>query len=76
MAEELAKGSIEWFKSKIGLSTEELHIRRELNESHVFMEECECLWGPRKSKNRFKMTRCKEASLVVVIIKKLWSLVY
>jgi hypothetical protein len=47
LAEELAKGSVEWFKSKIGLFVEGLDIKRELNESHVSMEECECLWGMR-----------------------------
>jgi hypothetical protein len=43
LAEELAKGSVEWFKSKIGLFVEGLDIKRELNESHVSMEEHECL---------------------------------
>ncbi len=41
MAKELAKRSIEWFKCKIGLSTEGLDIKRELNESNVSVEECE-----------------------------------
>ncbi len=56
------EGSIEWFKSKIGFSVEGLDIKRELNESHVSMKECECLWGPRKLKNGFKVNSCKEAN--------------
>jgi hypothetical protein len=39
------------------------------------MEECECLWGSRKSENGFKVTSYKEGSLVVRV-EKLWSLIY
>jgi len=60
MAKELTKGSTMWFNNKIGLFVEGLDIRRELNESHVSMEESECLWGPRKSKNGFKVTTLEE----------------
>jgi hypothetical protein len=63
--EKLVQGSIEWFKSKIGLSMEGLDVRKELNESRVSMEECECLWGARKLNNGFKVISYKEASLVV-----------
>jgi hypothetical protein len=59
--------SVEWFKSKMGLSAKGLDIRKELNDSHVSMEECECLLGPRKSKNGFKVTNCIEPSVVVKI---------
>jgi hypothetical protein len=31
------------------------------------MEECECLLGPRKSKNGFKVTNCIELSVVAKI---------
>jgi hypothetical protein len=57
---------VEWFKSKIGLSVEGLDIKRELNESHLSMQECECLWGRRKLKNGFKVSS-KKTSLVVKV---------
>ncbi len=67
LVKKLLERSIEWFKSKIWLYVEGLGIKKELNESHVSMEECECLWGPRKLKNGFKVSSCKEASLVIKV---------
>jgi hypothetical protein len=50
MVQEANEGSIEWFKSKTGFSIEGLDIRKDLNDSHMFMEECECLLALRKQK--------------------------
>jgi hypothetical protein len=46
--QEANEGSIEWFKSKMWLSAEGLDIRKDLNDSHMSMEECECLLDPKK----------------------------
>jgi hypothetical protein len=75
MVQEANEGYIEWFKIKVELSNEGLDIKMELNESHVSMKECECLWGPKISKNGFKFTSCNDPS-VVVRIHKLWPIVY
>jgi hypothetical protein len=34
--QEVDEWSVEWFKSKIGLSIEGLDIRKDLNDSHVY----------------------------------------
>ncbi len=73
--QEVDEWFVEWFKSKIGLSIEGLDIRKDLNDSRVSMEECECLLGPRKSKNGFKVTNCIELS-VVAKIQELWPIEY
>lgn len=75
MVQEANERSIEWFKCKMGFSIEGLDIRKDLNDSHVSMEECECLLGPKKSKNGFKVTNYIEPS-VVAKIQELWQIVY
>jgi hypothetical protein len=67
MVQEANERSIEWFKSKMWLSTEGLDIRKDLNDSHMSMEECEHLLDPKKSKNGFKVTNCIEPSVVTTI---------
>jgi hypothetical protein len=58
MVQKANEGYIKWFKIKVGLYNEVLDIKMELNESHVSMKECECLWGPKTSKNGFKLISC------------------
>jgi hypothetical protein len=67
IVQEVDEWSVEWFKCKMGLSIEGLDIRKDLNDSHVSMEECECLLGPKKSKNGFKVTNYIEQSVVAQI---------
>jgi hypothetical protein len=40
---EIVRGTIEWFKNVIGLYGQGLDTRRELNDSHALVEECETL---------------------------------
>jgi hypothetical protein len=67
MVQEANEGSIEWFKSKMGFSAKGLDIIKDLNDSHMFMEECECLLGLMKPKNGFKVTNCIQPSVVTKI---------
>jgi hypothetical protein len=48
MVQEANEGSVEWFTSKVGFFIKGLDIKNELNESHVSVKECKCLWGPKK----------------------------
>jgi hypothetical protein len=38
----------------MGPSTKGLDIQKELNDFHASLEDCEILWGKRKSNNDFK----------------------
>jgi hypothetical protein len=75
MVREIVCGTTEWFKSVIGLYGQGLDIMRELNDYHVLVTKCETLWGPRQSKNGFKLCHSNDLTIDVKI-HKLWPLVY
>jgi hypothetical protein len=75
IAREIVRGIAEWFKNVIGLYGQGLDMRRELNDSHALAEECEALWGPRQSKNGFRL--CHNNDLTIdARIQELWPLLY
>jgi hypothetical protein len=41
MGKEKGEGTIEWFASKFGLCNERVDIRKELDDSHASLQECE-----------------------------------
>jgi hypothetical protein len=75
MVKELAEGITKWFKTKMGLSTKRLDIQKELNDFCASLEDCEVLWGKRKSNNDFKFLLCNNSNLVFRI-HELWPLIY
>jgi NOL1/NOP2/fmu family ribosome biogenesis protein len=61
------EGTIEWFKSHVGLPDERFDIRRELHDSHVLVEDYEAIWGKRKANNGFNLGTCNNLGLNVQI---------
>jgi hypothetical protein len=48
MAHEAAEGSVAWFESSFGLHNGGLDIRKELDDIHASLQDCELLWGKKK----------------------------
>jgi hypothetical protein len=53
--QEVVEGIVEWFEAKHGLCNEGLDIRKELEDSHVSIIDCEVLWGIKRGHNGFSM---------------------
>jgi hypothetical protein len=71
----LVVGSFEWFKKVVGLLAQGLIIRKEFNDEHASLEECEKKWGKKTLKDGFKHLHYKYSSFIARV-QKLWPLVY
>jgi hypothetical protein len=64
MVHEVAEGSVAWFEANFGLHNGRLDIKKELDDNHASLQDCELLWGKKKGNNGFKYETCNETKLV------------
>ncbi len=64
MAHEAAQESATWFESSFGLHNGGLDIMKELDDTHVSLQDCELLWGKKKGNNGFKYKSCNDTALI------------
>jgi hypothetical protein len=69
MAHELAEGSATWLESSFGFCNGRLDIRKELDVTHVSLQDYELLWGKEKGNNAFKYEICNDVELISRIQK-------
>jgi hypothetical protein len=60
---------------KMNMCDERLNIRKELNDNHASVEDCEVLFTKRKGFNGFKFDACND-NFLVARIQKLYGVVY
>jgi hypothetical protein len=71
----LVEGNLEMLeKIKEGLCVEGLDIRKGLIYEHVFLVDCEVVWG-KKSSNGFKVDNCNDVNLISKV-HELYPIVY
>ncbi len=61
-------GVFDPFQSKLGLCGEGVDIRKDLDDSHAPLNDCEALWGKRKSSNGWKYDSCNDPEMDARII--------
>ncbi len=54
---------------------ERLDIRKEFNDNHASIEDCEVLFSERKGSNGFKFDPCND-NVLVAKVQKLYGVVY
>jgi hypothetical protein len=75
MAHEAIEGNVAWFESSFGLHYGGLNIKKELDDTHASLQDCELLWGKKKRNNGFKYETCNEIKLIGRI-QELYPLVH
>jgi len=75
MEKENGEGIVEWFAIKLGLFNERIDIRKELDDTHATLTECEAMWGKKKNHNGFKYEICTNLEIIVRVLE-LYPLVY
>jgi hypothetical protein len=74
--QEVMEGDIEWFETNNGLCNDRLDIRKELEDFHASIANCEMLWGKKRRHNGFKYESCGDVSLITKILTTTHPLVY
>ncbi len=59
--QEIVEGSKESSEAKHKLCNEGIDIKKELDDSHILVTECETLCGKKKNHNGFKYKSCGDA---------------
>jgi hypothetical protein len=75
MVKEFLEGSAKWFKAKMGLYDQWLHIRKEIIDAHASIEDCEVVFGKIKGSNGFRYDVCKDTKFVARV-QSLYVIVY
>ncbi len=73
--QEIVDGSIKWFEAKYKFCSEGINIRKEFDDFHASVAECEALQGKKKGHNGFKYESCGDVGLIVRI-HELYPLVH
>lgn len=75
MVHEVAEGNATWFESSFGLHNGGLDIRKELDDIHASLQDCELLWGKKKWDNGFRYKICNDTKLILRI-QEIYPLVH